>query len=55
MGYMMRHHLRTEGGVAISQKTINQFVKVQMPEGHHLSHLTSAWEEVAPHQSLAVC
>lgn len=50
MGYMMRHHLRTEGGGAVSQRTINQFVKVLMPEGH----LTSAWEEVVQQRSLSV-
>lgn len=36
MGYMMRHHLRTEGA-AVSQRTITQFVKVQQePDGHTL-------------------
>lgn len=34
MGYMMRHHLRTEGA-AVSQRIITQFVKVQRePDGH---------------------
>lgn len=41
MGYMMRHHLRTEGA-SVSQRIITQFVKVQQePDGHthHLLHL----------------
>lgn len=29
MGYLMRHHLRTEGGKRVSQRIITQFVKVQ--------------------------
>lgn len=52
MGYMMRHHLRTEGGAAVSQRTINQFVKVLLPEGRTRSQSTSAGEEVAPGRSL---
>lgn len=52
MGYMMRHHLRTEGGAAVSQRTINQFVKVA-PDGP-LCHLASAREKVAPGRWLAV-
>lgn len=36
MGYMIRHHLRTEGA-AVSQRIITQFVKVQQePDGHTL-------------------
>ncbi|XP_020492033.2 stalled ribosome sensor GCN1 [Labrus bergylta] len=27
MGYLMRHHLQTEGGSSVSQRTITQFVK----------------------------
>lgn len=53
MGYMMRHHLRTDGGAAVSQRTINQFVKVLLPEGGALSHSTSAVEKVTPGRSLA--
>lgn len=29
MGYLMRHHLRTQGGGSISQRIITQFVKVK--------------------------
>lgn len=34
MGYMMRHHLRTEGA-AVSQRIITQFVKVQQESDGH--------------------
>lgn len=43
MGYLMRHHLRTEGGSSVSQRIITQFVKVKQELFNRLFTFFPIW------------